>query len=188
MPRIGAIAGFVAFVSLSAIWPSFAQNSAPEPRWMPINTFSQTDRIILTTELRTLWGCGEPNPDGNSDSGNDLIESACKNAQASAFPLAQNADLLAIMIPSTGSCGDFQFAILGPVGSNGKRPIFGGTMLCGEGVEFAPASKTAGRPAVIFTGIDQVTSSGKEYHEDERWEWTGNDLIFVKPFNRVDDN
>lgn len=138
------------------------------------------DRRALKGELAALWGCGKANQV-------DLINKACERAQASLFRLPGNEDVLAVKMPSTGNCGDFQFAVLGPVTSTGNRRSLGGEALypaCGEEMKFEPTRKALDRPTITFVALDRVTSSGLEYHDDERWEWTGSNLVLAKSLKR----
>jgi hypothetical protein len=103
------------------------------------------------------------------------------------LPVGGHANLLAIMIPSLGNCGDFQFSVLGPEDRTGRRSRVGGKALhpaCGEGIKLVPSANTIHRPAIVFDGLDGYRS-GKGYWDNQRWEWTGSSLVFVKSFDVV---
>jgi hypothetical protein len=168
---------------------TWAQSTATEPRWQPIDAFGGKDKGVLKKELGKLWGCGEPDQNEPDATGSNFLKSTCNDAQAAAFAVGERSDLIVVMIPSMGNRSDFQFSVLGPANSSGRRSPLGGRKLspaCGEEVRFAPAEKLTERSAIIFVGIDRVSTSGHEHYDDERWEWTGTDLVFVKTLKRID--
>jgi hypothetical protein len=114
-------------------------------------------------------------PDKGSDR---LIIHPCQNAEIRKLLIGNDKDVIAIGLPSTGNCGDFNFSFLSPVDANDHRHVLKGPdngRTCAEGLRDVPGQSPF---KIVVEGDDRPP--GPHTNIDVEFEWDGSDLKEVR--------
>jgi hypothetical protein len=176
---------FVAF--LFVLQAEAEVNQKDSVTWQSVNSFNvQTDRQDIQNELDKDFGCeGVPLKPALSEtlkSYQRLVIDACKEAVAAQISLNGNENIIAVKLPSTGSCGDFNFVFLGPVLSDSHRKILATSYnknFCAEGLHILDAGSSDSKEIVV-EDADGIDSKNNEIHSDLKFKWTGTDLDLIR--------